>query len=110
MTVVAVSRAKTGGPCPDCGMPIGKGNSIYKYPVQGGGTTVEGNGPGIWVCRWCHTRRQLNRGAGDDLGTEENRFECDGCGRYANPVVESGGRRFCWSCWSAIRVEQGHLP
>jgi hypothetical protein len=100
MKSVARSQATTGGLCPDCQMPIGVGNTIWKYPTAGA-TTGPGNGPGIWVCSWCHTRRTVLR---------DQRFTCVACGGLVDAVVEVGGRPYCPDCYAAMSVKAGRLP
>jgi len=104
---VAEGVAGKGGTCPVCDMPIGVRNRIFKYATTGA-TTSEGNGPGQWVCLWCHQRRQrdLEQAAEDDL------FRCSGCGASSFAVVQVRGdvRRWCPECWGKIRAEQGRLP
>ena len=90
--VVAISRAIKGGVCPECGMPIGVGNKIYKYAGPGG-TTQFGNGPGYWVCAWCHQKRGRLEGGGY--------FVCSRCGQHVDAVVEAGGALWCPTCWGA---------
>ncbi len=99
MKPVAETRAQKGGPCDDCGMPIGVGNRIYKYPAKGR-TTRPGNGPGRWVCSWCHEKRQA---------ALRQRFTCVSCGVEENVVVEFAGKIVCPDCYASICVEAGKL-
>lgn len=70
---VANSRAKSGGPCEDCGDFIEKGQPIFKYPLPK--EMRSSNGPGIWVCFWCavdqeNGERQLKVDREDDEANE----------------------------------------
>jgi len=98
---VASSRAITGGLCPECGMAIGVGNKIYKYPGRGGSTTF-GNGPGQWICGWCHQKRVTP-------GAEVRLWECSGCSQMSNPVVMVENRVLCFACYQARSVEAGRV-
>ena len=54
---VATAMSKFGGPCKDCGQHIAKGESVFKFPLEGV-TTAKGNGPGKWVCLDCMVRTE----------------------------------------------------
>lgn len=90
---VATTTSKAGGPCDDCGAPIGVNNTIYKYATLGD-TTAAGNGPGLWVCQWCHERAQRDPGV--------SQWSCERCGKYVNPVVQLHRRFYCLDCVEAI--------
>ena len=100
---VTSSHAKTGGPCPECGLAIGMFNRIHKYTVVGSaeGTTAAGNGPGVWVCGFCHERASRSV---VDL------FECWSCLRMVNPGVQVDGRLLCVECYQRRAVQSGRLP
>lgn len=102
---VATSNAKEGGDCPDCGMAIGMFQRIYKYADEGS-TTAQGNGPGVWLCHWCHLRIQNRLEELPDMEL----WECSACLKMVNPVVILDGKRYCFPCHEAFEVEAGHLP
>ena len=88
-------------------------NRIYKYVVEGAsGTTAGGNGPGIWVCSFCHERRQRHPVASgfECAYAEVELFECSSCLQMVNPLVDVGGRGFCIPCYQRRAVESGRLP
>jgi len=94
--LVAASHAKLGGPCPQCGMDIGKFQPIFKYATDGE-TTRPGNGPGLWLCKWCHDRIQADPELIAAL-PEVELWECAGCLRMSNPVVIEDGHVRCIGC------------
>ena len=96
---VADARAKIGGQCPECGMNIGVGNAIYKYS-RVGDTTQAGNGPGVWVCGWCHNKAQLPPTQEERLDIEP--FVCSMCHQEVNPVVVRCGLVRCFDCDAGI--------
>ena len=99
---ITSSHAKSGGPCPECGLAIGMFNRIFKYTVIGqSGTTEAGNGAGVWVCSFCHDRHKPP--------VEVELWECAGCLNMVNPVVMFNGKRFCFPCYSKMAVEAGRL-
>lgn len=106
---VTSSHAKKGGDCPECGIAIGMFNRIHKYTVVGAssGTTPEGNGPGVWVCSWCHARQQKHPVASGPR--EIDPFLCAACLSPSNPVVEWSGKHYCHLCYARICTEQGKL-
>ena len=93
---VATATSKAGGNCDECGIAIGAGHKIYKYATEGS-TTGFGNGPGIWVCNWCHRRR------GD------RRFECVHCMAMTDIVVEVAGAPWCVDCYVSLSSKSGRL-
>ena len=106
---VAASHAKKGGTCDECGIAIGVFNRIYKYSVVGqSGTTRAGNGPGVWVCQWCHDRHRQEERLDEVL--EVDLWECAACLRMSNPVVMVENRVLCIACYQRIAVESGRLP
>ena len=92
-------------------MAIGVFNRIHKYTVidQAGSTTDFGNGPGVWVCTWCHQRAQKPPSMIDDAPIVDL-WECRACSKQTNPVVMAGGGQWCVQCWEAMQVESGRLP
>jgi len=102
---IATSNAKQGGDCPECDMPIGMHQRIYKY-AEDGDTTAAGNGPGVWVCHWCHQRVQARL---DEI-PEVDLWECATCLKMSNPVVMVENRLLCIACYQRIAVESGRLP
>ena len=107
---VASTHAKAGGECDECGMAIGVFNRIYKYTVVGG--TVKGvgggNGPGVWVCQWCHDRAKRGIQA-DAQVSEVDLWECSKCLRMSNPVVIVGEDLLCFPCYGLASVDSGRL-
>lgn len=89
-------------------MPIGMFNRIHKYATSGE-TTSEGNGPGVWVCTWCHSRAQKHPVVPSGA-REIELWECSVCLKMVNPVVQAAGRDFCIPCYQARAVELGRLP
>jgi len=99
---ITSSHAKKGGPCPECGLAIGMFNRIFKYTVIGqSGTTVAGNGAGVWVCSFCHDRHKPP--------LEIQPFICSACDGLCNPGVMVGGRLLCERCYGHMAVEAGRL-
>lgn len=101
---IATSNAKEGGECWDCDMAIGMHQRIYKYAVDGG-TTAAGNGPGVWVCAWCHQRIQNRL---DEI-PEVDLWECAVCLKMSNPVVMVENRMLCFKCYGSLSAESGRL-
>jgi len=99
---VASSHAKKGGTCDECGIAIGVFNRIYKYSVVGqSGTTRAGNGPGVWVCGFCHDRQKQSERLDEVL--EVDLWECAGCLKMSNPVVMVENRVLCFPCYESFK-------